>query len=139
MIEQPTAAPESPASVMTVTEFTGLVALITGMLTAMEARILGRLDDNSRHAAERWERHDADSKRVLADWDARFGRLEDRVETHLKAEEHEDTVWDARVGPLRTGLHILVKNWRSIALFLFGGLGFVAVLLDVITKYGGGS
>lgn len=120
---------------MTVTEYTGLISLISTMLGQMETRILDRLSDNSRRAAERWARHDEDSKRVLADWDARFLRLEESVHEHHHAAEIDHVAWDARIGPVRNTAALLSKNWRTLLLALFAVLGFLAITADVVARY----
>lgn len=127
--------PDDSPEKMTVTEYTGLISLISGMLAAMETRILERLTDNSRLAAERWARHDEDSKRVLADWDARFGRLEAKVEEHHHAAELEHVTWDARISPLRNTATLIAKNWKTLLLALFAALGFIAISADIVARY----
>lgn len=131
---------------LTVTEYATLVTLIAGMLAAMETRIIERLADNSRIAAERWarhdvessrvwERHDAEAARVMVDWDARFGRLEQSVSDHHHAAEMEHVTWDARINPLRNSAALVAKNWRTILLAFFALLGFVAIAADVVARY----
>ena len=128
MIEQPPAPPEATASsVMTVTEFTGLLGLITSMLAAMEARIIGRLDENSRLAAERWTRHDDDSKRVLALIDARFERIEGLVNGHLDAERVEDLELRARIKPVKSAAGFIGRNWRGIVIVIMSALGILGL------------
>lgn len=119
----------------TVTEYTGLLNLISGMLTAMEARILDRLSDNSRMASERWARHDEDSRRIVAEWERRFVVLETSVHEHHHAAEIEHIAWDARLGPVRNTLALIARNWKTIALALFALLGFLAVFLDIVARY----
>ena len=126
--EQPPAPPEAASSsVMTVTEFTGLLGLITSMLAAMEARIIGRLDENSRLAAERWTRHDDDSKRVLALIDARFERIEGLVNGHLDAERVEDLELRARIKPVKSAAGFIGRNWRGIVIVIMSALGILGL------------
>ena len=124
---QPQPASEASSSVMTVTEFTGLLALIAPMLTAMEGRIIGRLNENSDLAKERWERHDSDSKRTLAAIEERFGGLETALNGHLDAERVEDVAQLARIQPVKSAAGFIGRNWRSIALAIASILGILGL------------
>ena len=108
----------SPADV------TALVDLMAGMLDRMEARIIGRLDDNSRLASERWVKHDtelvANTKRVVD----RFVLIETALdadiavlEAHLAHERDEQLIHEARVKPVRMSIGYAEKHWRTIALW----------------------
>jgi hypothetical protein len=111
----------------------GVINVFERMLLAMEARLVAKMDDNSRLAADRWAQHDAqlalNEKRILA----RFERLEAdlvKMETvlndHLKKEEHEDIVNEARIRPLKGTIGWLWHNWRDLLIIAIGLLAFAA-------------
>ena len=122
-----------------------LVAHITGLLSEMEGRIMGRLAGNADAATERWRLHDAASDATIGGIREEIGILRADFTEHLKvanahfAKEHDEEVaMDARVRPVRSTLAWTVEHWGQILLFLFGLLGFLAIAADVIARYIGG-
>jgi hypothetical protein len=112
-----------------------LIAHITDLLNASEARIIDRLDENSERASERWKKHDdelaANTKRITD----RFLIIENDLAMtnkclteHLKKEENEDLAAEIRVAPLRAIGHFLVHNWKDILIFILGALVLIGVL-----------
>ena len=136
---------ENGAAPLSVADATGLIAAMASLLNTSTQTILAQLAQNSAGAAERWKIHDAELERNRAAIVARFLVIETALDEHLQvanahfAKEHdEDIVMDARIRPVKTGAAWLVANWRSILLLLFGSLGFLAVLADLVARYLGG-
>ena len=127
--------PAPNGGVLTASDVTALMGLMSGMLDRMEGRILARLDDNSRMASERWTKHDqeleANTKRVIK----RFEEIERdlltvsrSLEAHL-AKEHDDAVAiEARTRPVRSLLGWLIVNWKNVALLLIALLTALGIL-----------
>jgi hypothetical protein len=94
------------------------------MLTAVEARIVARLDS-----------YNADMTVKFAVLEGELGKLKLKVDTHL-AEEHDEEVRnDARVKPLKTGLNWFVFHWRDIVLFIIGFVALLGFLGDALLHY----
>ena len=122
-----------------------LVSHITGLLSEMEGRIMGRLDRNAAGATERWQLHDAQLEANTKRNVERFAKIEAALDAHilvlnahLDREHDQEIALDARVRPVRTSVAWIIEHWGSILLFLFGLLGFLAIAADVIARYLGG-
>jgi hypothetical protein len=127
--------PQPTGNVLTATDVTALVSLMSGMLDRMESRIIARLDDNSRGASERWAKHDAELATSTARVVKRFEGLEVELLTvsnclkgHLDKEHDEDLVSDARVRPVKSLGRWLATNWKDILISLLGVLVLLGVL-----------
>jgi len=110
---------------MTATEITGLVNLFNGMMIAMEGRLIAKLDENSRGAADRWAKHDRDLETNTARVIARFEKMESAIltvektlEAHLDREHEENLIMEARVRPVKTFAEYLSRNWKTIFLII---------------------
>jgi anti-sigma-K factor RskA len=132
---------DSASGSMSVAEVTGLISIFAGMLNTMQANIIGRLDDNSRAASERWARHDQDLDRNREAVVTRFLKVEGSLETqgkvlsnHLERQHDADVRLKARVQPIRTILGLTVKNWRTILLFIFAVLAVAAAAPDALHR-----
>jgi hypothetical protein len=117
-----------------------LVAHITGLLSEMEGRIMGRLDSNAAGASERWSDHEkkhakeqAENTKQVCD---RFIKIETALDAHIRqaneyfAKQHDEEVaLQARVRPVKTLAGWLAVNWKSVLLAvlaiagIFGWLG----------------
>lgn len=124
--------PPNGNGILTANDVTALVSLMSGMLDRMEGRIIGRLDDNSRLASERWQKHDseleANPRRVVARFEAIEAELltvSQCLKAHLDKEHDEQVAVDARVRPVKTVLGFVVANWKSIALAILALAGIV--------------
>jgi hypothetical protein len=122
---------------MTVTEVTGLVNLFNGMLLSMEGRLIDKMDDNSRLAAERWAKHDAElsanTKRVVERFEkteAAILVLEESLSVHLRREHDEDIANEARVKPVKTVVGFLWAHWRDLVLLFIGLFALMTFLVD---------
>ena len=111
-----------------------LMGHITGLLTAMEGRIMDRLTENASGATIRWSAHETKHAEELADNTKRivdrFVKLETALDSHivvlnahLKKEELEDITVQARVQPVKTLGMFLVANWRTLVIVMFIVLG----------------
>jgi hypothetical protein len=112
-----------------------LLSHITGLLDAMEGRIIDRLNENAAGAAARWTLHDAELARNTQRVIDRFVIIETDLATvskcleeHLKKEEKEDLAAEVRVAPLRAIGHFFVHNWKDILIFILGALVLIGVL-----------
>ena len=107
-----------------------LMSHITGLLTAMEGRIMERLSDNASGAEDRWRKHDAASERTIGAIREEIAILRADFTEHLRlanvhfSKEHDEEVaGQARTKPIRTVATILLANWKSIALAIFALMG----------------
>ena len=125
----------SANGILTATDVTALVSLMSGMLDRMESRIIARLDDNSRLAAERWQKHDAELAANTTRVVKRFEAIESELLTvsnclkgHLEREHDEDIATAARVRPVKTVLGWAIANWKNIALLVIAVLTALGIL-----------
>ena len=121
--------------VLTATDVTALVGLMSGMLDRMESRIIARLDDNSRLASERWQKHDAEleanTRRVVKRFEVIEGELltvSNCLKGHLDKEHDEAVTTSARVRPVKTVLGWAIVNWKNIALLVIAALTALGIL-----------
>lgn len=133
------------AGSMTVSEVTGLVGLFNESLLAMEGRLVSKMDDSSRRAAERWVKHDLDSERLLKDIEHRFDTIEKALRDHVLiaekrwAEDHdEELVLQARIKPVTSFATYIARNWRTILLIIVSLLAILGFSSDTLTRVLGG-
>jgi len=113
--------------VLTSAEITGLIGLFQTMLDRTERNILDRLDTNAKGASERWEKHDAEFAASTARVNARFVKIEERLQTtadtlaaYLAREHDEDVRMDARIRPIRGSIGWVWSQRREIVIVLIG-------------------
>jgi hypothetical protein len=130
--------PEVPAR-WSAGDVLGVINVFERMLLAMEARLVAKMDDNSRLASERWAQHDnqlvANEKRIIERFERLEGdliKMETTLEAHLKAEEREDIVNEARIRPLKGGIAWFWRNWRDIVLLLIGLFALATFITDAL-------
>lgn len=124
----PSAQPLVVSGQMSAADVTALVTLFSGMLDAMERRIINRLDQNATGASERWKAHEKEH----TDADKRLCDMQDLLSDHLNAERDEDLIAQARVAPVKTAFGWFVGNWRTVMLFIFAALAIVGFIGDAI-------
>jgi len=114
------------------TDMLALMGHITGLLTAMEGRIMERLSDNASGAEDRWRKHDAVAKEQLSAIHTEIGLVRADLNAHLVVanlhfdkEHDEEIAGQARTKPIRTVATILIANWKSIALAIFALMGIL--------------
>jgi anti-sigma-K factor RskA len=134
VIDQPAAV--SPPT-LSAAEVTALVGLFQGMLMGTESRILAAMADNSRAAAERWAKHDAELAANTERVTKRFAELDSRLETTAAAlksyldREHDDDIrMDARIRPIRGSIGWLWAHWRDVVLLTIGLIALGTFLVD---------
>lgn len=130
---------ESPRT-LSGSEITALLALINTMLTAMEGRIISRLDENSRGATTRWAAHDMElltNTRRITDRFAEIDRAIANVAASvglINQREHEKKiVFNGRVQPIRYSIAWMAKNWKNILLIFIGILSALTFATDWLT------
>lgn len=119
----------------------GIIDTFDRMLLAMEARLVAKIDESTRQAAERWVSHDTESTRYRTDANNRFERIEQSLLTvektlraHLEKERDEDLVIDARIRPLKAvGIYIF-RNWRTILLVMLTLLALFGLSEETIRR-----
>lgn len=129
-------------SEMTVSDVTGLVHLFNGMLVSMEGRLIAKIDETSRLAAERWAAHDLE-RLTFRELDAkRFEKLEQAIFTveitlkqHLDKERDEDLVLDARVRPIKSVGGYIIHNWRTLLLAILAVLAILGITSEAAQPY----
>ena len=126
---------QANGNVLTATDVTAIVGLMSGMLDRMESRIIARLDDNSRLASERWSKHDAELTANTARVIKRFETIEGELLTvsnclkgHLDREHDEDVATDARLRPIKGIGGWFVANWKDVLILIVGALVILGVL-----------
>lgn len=119
-----------PNGTLTGGDMLALLAHITGLLEAMEGRIIDRLNSNAAGAADRWKKHDeelaANTKRVVERFEAIEAELLEVsrcLHGHIAKEHDEEVAMQARVKPVRTFGLWMAQNWRSIMLALLALAG----------------
>jgi hypothetical protein len=132
-------------NVLTATDVTALVSLMSGMLDRMESRIIARLDDNSRLASERWAKHDAElaenTKRVVKRFEvveADLLTVSNCLKGHLDKEHDEELASEIRVRPVKSIGRFVVANWKDILILVIGVLAVLGVLGIEWRSMGGG-
>jgi len=123
-----------PAAAWSASDVTGIVTLFNGMLFAMEGRLIAKLDENSRGATERWNKHDRELEQNREAIVGRFVKVEGsilKVETcldaHLDKEHDEELATKARVQPVVLSAQYVSRNWKTILLVLFSLAAFVGL------------
>jgi hypothetical protein len=126
--------PQPNGNVLTATDVTALVSLMSGMLDRMESRIIARLDENARGASERWAKHDTElaenTKRVVKRFElveADLLTVSNCLKGHMDKEHDEELASAIRVQPIKGGIRFVVANWQSlvilvISILVIGGL-----------------
>lgn len=120
---------------LTGADMLALLTHITGLLDAMEGRILDRLNLNSAGAADRWKKHDdelmGNTKKIVE----RFAVVEEDLlkvsrclDDHLAKEHEKALAAEVRTAPLRSISHFLVANWKDILILIVGALVILGVL-----------
>lgn len=124
----------------------GVINVFERMLLAMEARLVAKMDDNSRLATERWAAHDRDleanTKRIVerfARIEADFIELEKELREHLRKEEREDIAAEARVKPLKGMVAWFWRNWRDVVLLLIGIVAASTFIIDAVGHFTSGT
>jgi hypothetical protein len=136
--EQPS-LPEIPAR-WSASDVLGVINVFERMLLAMESRLVAKMDDNSRSASERWASHDltlaANEKKIITRFERLEGdliKMEEVLNGHLRKEEHEDLVNEARIRPIKGSLAWFWRNWRDILLLFIGLVAAGTFFLDWVT------
>jgi len=134
MNEEP--IPEVPSR-WSASDVIGVINVFERMLLAMEARLVAKMDENSRLASDRWAQHDAQlaaNEKKIVD---RFARLEGDLVTmetvlnaHLKKEETESIVNEARIRPIMGSIAWFWKNWRDVVLLVIGVIAMGTFLVE---------
>ena len=63
----------------------------------------------------RWKAHETDH---IAIGDA-MKAISDRLDAHLQIEKDRELVVEARLGPVRRGMNLIVREWRTITIIAF--------------------
>jgi len=134
-------APEPPQPPLTTSDVTGIVGLFNVMLASMEARLVAKLDGNTRMAVERWAMHDARDDKNAEMLAERFGKLEASIlkvetclDTHLDKEREEDIANKARVQPVVMSAKYLSTNWKTILLVVFSLLALAGFIDETAVR-----
>lgn len=130
----------------------GVISIFERMLLAMEARLVAKMDDNNRLAAERWAQHDAQAllhdQRLVARFESIESRYNERflsleksllttsttLETHLKGHEREDIESAARIKPIKGVIGWLWENWRDVVIVVIALAALLTAWGDSIAK-----
>lgn len=103
-----------------------VIAVMLTQLAAMEKRLMDRIAESESVRRERWKVHDNQH----VEWERALEAIKERVDRHLADEEREDLVYQARLGPAKTALCWMGREWRTIAIVVLIIFNFVAQLWD---------
>lgn len=103
-----------------------VIAVMLTQLAAMEKRLMDRIAESESVRRERWRIHDSQH----VEWERALEAIKERVDRHLADEEREDLVYQARLGPAKTALRWMSREWRTIAIVVLIIFNFVAQLWD---------
>jgi hypothetical protein len=127
-----TAADEATDHPMTATDLS-LLSLLLQQMTLMEGRIVRQMTESSDAAKVRWKAHDEQHD----EWEKALRALSHRLDDHLKKEEENDLIFDARVQPVkRLGLWF-TREWRTVAIVVLLVSDFVWQFLSNFGHVGG--
>ena len=125
---------------MATLDVTGLVGMLSGMLGAMEGRILERMRENSEAARDRWALHDAELERNRTAIVSRFRAVEGRIEEvnvavtlHHEAAHDQRIAADARIKPIRTVSGWLWANRKDLLLLALAILAVLGFMGDTLS------
>ena len=119
---------------VTLDAVTTLVHSFGMMVTAMEARITTQIQNNAVASKERWGRWETEFKEYRTATDRRIEILEVRLDGHLRKEEREDLIIDARIRPLRTTAGLLAAHWRTLAIVVLSIAALAGVGVDLLQR-----
>lgn len=91
----------------------------------MKKEILERIAEIEEGRHKRWEQHEVEHAEILR-------RLK-LVEDHVKNEDEEDLIWEARFGPARQAIKFTVKNWKTVVLIVLSVAAILDQFRDTIT------
>jgi hypothetical protein len=102
-----------------------IVSVVLQQLTLLESRIGRKIDDNAAASLGRWKTHDDEhdqlSKAILA--------IGERLDAHLKAEEREELIFNARIQPVKSTVQLVRREWRTIVIIAMGATTVATQLL----------
>ncbi len=130
MVEQgvPVSQADQPAHGPSGTDSIAILQIVLTQMTVMEHRITQRMDAQAEATKNRWQTHDEQHE----NWERALKALGHRLDDHLKKEEREELIFDARVDPLRRGAYWLYANWKSLTIIVLALGGLLAGVSDQI-------
>ena len=123
--------PEIPASLsFTADSSVGLLSLVLNQLRDSERRILKRIAEIEDRRERRWDEHVAEHMEL----EASLKSIHDDLHSHLRTEEKERLVWQARTGPVKRGAAWASREWRTLAIVALLVLDFIASISDQLRQ-----
>lgn len=121
---------EHSAQGMSARDVTALVHLFVSMLQEVKKDLLSALENNSRGAQERWEKHEKEH----ADLAERLDCHIEEAQKRWKADDQEEERFDARVEPIKAFLQWLRYNWKDILLLIIGLLALIGFSTETLER-----
>lgn len=91
-----------------------IVTLVLQQMTLLESRLGGKIDRMEASATGRWTNHEVEHASI----DKALKAFGHRLDDHLKDEEREQLIFDARMGPLRRMAAWSQREWRTLVIIL---------------------
>ena len=104
--------------------------IVLRQLELLEARLGQKIDDNSAQGRHRWEQHEqAHHELLLA-----HAALKERVDAHLRDEERDDLIMQARLGPVKRASAWVYREWRTLAILALLLADFFGTVTDDLRR-----
>jgi len=103
-----------------------IVQIVLGQMTLLEQRLMQKMDENAGAARDRWRSHDEQHD----EWEKALKSIGHRLDDHLRKEEQEDLIFDARLGPMKRAGAWLTREWRTAAIIFLLLADFATQVID---------
>ena len=108
-----------------------VVSLVLQQMTLLEQRLGAKIDSVNAMTTERWRIHETEHSNIDKALEA-FGH---RLDDHLKRDEHDRIVFDARMGVLKKGWYYLLKEWRTVIILAFLLLDLSSQIVQTVQHF----
>lgn len=151
MTDDPTPCPDpveltvsqtgQPQPVASLDAITTLIHSFASMMSSMEKRLADQISHNAGASKERWERWEREFEKYQRDTGRRIELLEEqhsiqqnRVDALYKEKEHDEIVWDSRLGPVKRAGIWLGRHARDIIIVILGILAVLGFSTEAIQR-----
>lgn len=117
-----------PPAAAAATDAVAVVTLVLGQMTMLESRLGQKIDRIEASATGAWKTHEAEH----ASMDKALTAIGHRLDDHLRREEEEELIFEARIDPIRKATLWAAREWRTIAVIMLIVVDLIAQLRQMI-------
>lgn len=125
----------SSVPIVSIDAITSLVGSFSNMMVGMEARLSSQIKEWRDDSKEYRRATDAKLVAVETELKTKLGIVEAKIDGHIKKEEREELIADARVVPVKNAASWFAKHWERLLLFAIGILALLGFAGDNLQHF----